>query len=186
MNRTHVILDLWTKEQTLAWGNWYLTAKEPGYTYAEQRHTQQFVTDVFMAEKAKGIVSYFVPGQPYANADDMREDYKRGFLAISTDNNNQPFLGTWSNLEFRFAHDCHHSQTDDCNFVLWGEVCAWSKFAAYTQSAKIRNWLWAEIVGQLCALVATGTFPEQKYLIAPNEFRAIAEKAYGLTPATLP
>ncbi len=182
MNRTHVITDLWNKDTTILFADWYLDHTEADYSKFDKRELEQFINRVYTAEQNKGIEPRLVIGQPYNTADEMRIDYKQGYLNISTDYNNPALISPISNLEFRFAHDCHHSQTENCNFQLWGECCAYSKFAAYTNDLRLRRWLFSEIVLQVCALIKLKEFAAQKHLFAPRRWVAIVDNAYGLTP----
>ncbi len=102
----------------------------------------------------------FVSGQPYASADDMRVKARAsGVLQISTDFNHDVILPDKANLRFRAAHDLHHIREDGCNFVLDGEICAYSKFVAYDVRGEFHSILFQEIVAQTCYLRHFGDFP---------------------------
>lgn len=128
---------------------------------------RNFVKKVAKLEvKQAGVEVRYVEGQPYDNADEMREDVKLGgMLKISTDFNTSELLPGQLNLDFRTAHDLHHCQTEDCNFELWGECCAFAKFAARANGdAALINILFSEIVAQTCYLRIFGEFPDQAVL----------------------
>lgn len=121
----------------------------------------------------------FVSGQPYATTEDMRRDVRSGKLLISTDFNDAPFWGKLGNLHFRTAHDLHHVQTPDCNFNLWGELCAWGLMSKsikkHVPDLRLRSKLnyvtFCETVAQVCSLRVNGDFPPQKIV-----------SMYGLEP----
>jgi hypothetical protein len=144
-----------------------------------------FVANVaaYEVDKAKVTVSY-VDYEPYANADNMRADIRYNKrLLISTLFNDSPLLGEDYNLKFRVAHDLHHSQTENCNFSLFGEVCAFTKFCAYTlpHQQTFRQILFSEIVGQVCYLRRYGVFPKQKTVLTlPPKYITRIMSAYGL------
>ena len=140
-----------------------------------------YVNDVYDIEREKMRVTvHFVTGQPYQNTAQLRKEVNNGLLRVSTDYNTDPFLPEGLNLKFRALHDLHHAQTSDCNFNLDGEICAYSLAARYTNSALVRDWLFTEIVGQVCALRQYGEFPIQRTVILSSDYRQIADNAYGL------
>lgn len=142
----------------------------------------------------------FAPGQPYDTAKQMRQAIQElNLLVISTDYNNPDTHlfgagenGKRANLMFRTAHDLHHCMTQDCNFVLDGEICAFSKFARYAlqwgKETKQTSLAWSfvrllacEIIGQVCYLRHNGEFmPVQltgEYVLTDNQIKRIL-KAY--------
>lgn len=173
-----------TRAEANELGQWYISTPEHSYTYAHQRAIQAFVEQRFdHITRDLGVGVVYVSGQPYGNAYDMREFLQaNGYLQISTDYNVEHgthVLTPRHNLMFRLVHDYDHCQTGDCNFNLLGEICAYGEFARETPNAKIRNWLFAEIVGQVSALGFTGDFPAQKYLEADNIWPNKIAQAYG-------
>lgn len=117
----------------------------------------------------------YVTGQPYNDTDAMRVDWRKNTLKISTDYNNSPLMPGQVNLWFRAAHDVHHCQTKDCNFNLWGELCAFVKFALHTQNVEYRRILFCEIVAQVCYLRTYGNFPDQK-IVDYSSFQPIIDR----------
>lgn len=140
---------------------------------------QGYVDHVYGAEISRSKVDvFFVNGQPYANADELRAEVKHGILRVSVDYNSDPFLPEQYNLKFRALHDLQHTRSENCNFNLNGEIFAYSIAARYTANGLIRNWLFTEIVGQLCYLRVYGEFPVQRTVILPSYYRQIADNAY--------
>lgn len=166
--------------------------QEIAYTYAygvdditpeDIEAIRKLVKAVAKAEvkRAKVEVEY-VEGQPYASADELREDVAKGILRISTDFNVSPLLGEEINLLFRVAHDLHHAATATCNFELWGECCAFAKFAALAKgNGRLINILFSEIVAQVCFLRVFSRYTDQRMIA--HAFRKYALQvcqAYGV------
>lgn len=187
MLHTSVIPNLWEKSTTLELGSFYVHSRELFPSEYQKTTIEQFIWFVYGQERSKGIAHIDFDGQPYENADIMRVDYHtKKRLLISTEYNNPAVIEPDTNLAFRFAHDSHHCQSDDCNFGLWGELCAYSKFANYTSSLWLRQWLFTEIVLQNCALILLGDYAPQKYIFAPRWAVDTVDKAYGLKAAYKP
>lgn len=149
-----------------------------------RREFRAFVEDVkiteFHASPTIGRIEY-AHGQPYASAEDMREAVEQSHvLRISVDNNTDEFLGEETNLAFRAAHDMHHIRSGHCNFELWGEVCAYAKFASYTRVPFFHSILFSEIVSQVCYLRVFGHFPDQKIVLPSTSIVAQVNAAYGI------
>lgn len=122
----------------------------------------------------------YVAGQPYATADEMRARVKaEKVLYISTDYDNDPFL-QGNNLAFRTAHDLHHIRSSHCNFELWGEICAYTKFAAWTNNPLWHKILFSEIVAQVVALRLRGDYAEQRIGLQPEYLIKKVHLAYDL------
>ena len=155
------------------------------YTYLRDEF-RAFVTAVKQAEfyrNARIREIRYVTGQPYETAQEMRQRVEEsGILRISTDFNTDEFLGERGNLEFRAAHDMHHIRSEHCNFNLWGEICAYAKFASYTRIGVFRSILFSEIVAQVCVLRTTGDFPiAQKIVLHNPDIIRKVDRAYGIT-----
>ncbi len=172
---TKPIVDILTNEEIATIGENYLNLPE----IVPSRNQIQFFRQIvrFSLSQYAAIHNYpvldFVDYQPYVDADTMRYDLKKtGYLMISTQYNEpSAIMSKETNLLFRAAHDLHHCSTQSCNFELWGEICAFSKFAfsalECADNAKLDakfyvSVLACEILGQLCAARLIGKFPEQK------------------------
>lgn len=175
MENTKVIVDLLSKEEIATIGANYFS--KPVLT--PSRNQVQFFRQIVHFSLAQYTELWnnptidYVDCQPYATADIMRDSLKfTGKLLISTQYNEpSPLMSQATNLFFRAAHDLHHCTTGNCNFELWGELCAFSKIAysacELAQSAKLDSkpyisFLACEIIGQLCAARVIGQFPEQR------------------------
>jgi hypothetical protein len=105
-----------------------------------------------------GLRIQHVTGQPYESADELRSEmFEDKVLRISTDYNESDLLGETVNLMFRAAHDMHHAREPECGFFLDGEICAFVKFAEYTDSVLYRQILFSEIVLQVIYLRVYGS-----------------------------
>jgi hypothetical protein len=161
----------------------YASAPEDITSWQEDEF-RLFVAEVAKLEAKKMKASWkVVDGQPYANADEMRADLKANkVLLISRDFNDDALLGPDVNLMFRAAHDFHHCQTANCNFELWGECCAFAKFAARANGDGWKiNVLFSEIVAQVCGLRVTGEYLNQRkvaHVFAPWAIQVC--QAYGV------
>jgi hypothetical protein len=175
MLNTSVIRDLLSKAEieSIAHNYFALPAIKPSKTQiAMFRQIVYFSLDHYLAIWDNPTIEY-VDYQPYETADNMRDSLKRTcVLEISTQYNNpHSLLSKETNLLFRTVHDLHHCSTGSCNFELWGEICAYSKFAydaleqceiAKVDAKPYLSFLTCEIVGQLCALRVNGEFPIQR------------------------
>lgn len=158
----------------------YANAPVWAYTPDERQQLRNTIRNVARLERDKmGVAVQYVSGQPYADADDMREDVKHRRLLISTDYNNSPMFGYAVNLDFRVAHDLHHCQTEKCNFNLDGEICASAKMLQYFLHWQVGSrYILGEIVMQVCYLRAFGNFPEQREILAPVWLYERIKRAY--------
>lgn len=164
----------------------------PEHDYRLAWEFGQFVQGVALEEIAYAKQNYglrgveYVAGQPYATADEMRQRVRREHvLYISTDYDNDPFL-QGNNLAFRTAHDLHHIRSSHCNFELWGEICAYTKFAAWTTNPVYHNILFSEIVAQVVALRLRGDYAEQRLGIQPQALVNQVHRAYDPAGKVLP
>lgn len=175
MKQTKVILDLLTNDEIATIGQNYFN--KPAIT--PSRHNVQVFRQIIYFSLAQYTKLWnnptidYVDYQPYITADEMRDSLTvTGRLLISTQYNEpSPIMSPVTNLLFRAAHDLHHCTTQNCNFELWGELCAYSKFAfdaceqcenASLDSKPYISFLACEIIGQLCAARVIGGFPEQR------------------------
>ena len=149
---------------------------------------RNFVFDVCQSEIDRAIFEgrlkevIYVDEQPYRSADHMRKQVgKSGILYISNQFNTDPILGEQHNLLFRTAHDLHHIRSNACNFELDGEICAYAKFAAYTEMPFIRNFLFSEIVAQVCYFVVHNDYSSQEHIACiPPVYRMHVDENYGI------
>lgn len=178
---THVITDLLTVDEIKAIGNSLKNDTSSKFDTEFRTKWRNFVVltlehSKFDAEPKFGDFKIlYVEHDPYQTTQQMREDMLNNRQLLITRAFNTPYselMQPSTNLCFRTAHDIHHAMTDDCNFELWGEVCAFSIFAKYAQflggnySNLFIKVLACEIVGQLCYLRTFGEFmPEQKVVV---------------------
>jgi hypothetical protein len=118
----------------------------------------------------------FVDGQPYDNADQMKQRVNdEGVLYISKDFNQAGFFGEERNLYFRALHDwiAHLKATADpkkiTQFGFKGEMQAYNEHANFIgKNAKALPALFIEVVGQVCHVTHYGDFPDQKIATLPQ------------------
>ena len=140
----------------------------------------RYIDDTLAYELSRANVSIIhVDGQPYTTTDEMRAHVAMGTLLINTDYNNDPYLIAEQNLKFRALHDLQHCRTVDCNFNLWGECCAYNLAQKQATSPFVKDWLFSEIVGQLCVLRVTGEYPVQRRVLISPVFRLQIERMYS-------
>lgn len=177
---THVIQNILTgvEIKTIAYN--LKTGKPSRFTNSFRANWRSFVAETLgrtlVAAKPKfgTFKVFYVEYDPYKTTQEMRNDMLANNRLLITTAFNDPYtqlMTPETNLWFRSAHDIHHAMTDDCNFELWGEVCAFSIFAKYAQQAGAYSSVFiqvlaCEIVGQLCYLRTFGEFmPEQKVVV---------------------
>lgn len=110
----------------------------------------------------------FVDGQPYDDAQQMRDEVARtGVLYISKDYNEHPVFSPETNLKFRAVHDyvVHISPGPrGPDFTDRGELRAYN---LHRRLVPPESWpaLFTEVAGQACYANARGEFPEQKIAV---------------------
>lgn len=184
------ILNVLTDDQLHAIHDNYYKGQEVPVDGTLAYRFQQFVSAVAYEEQVRANKRVkLVTGQPYQNAAEMRARVaEEGVLYISTDYNNDPLLPEGNNLNFRTAHDFHHIRSPHCNFELWGEVCAYSKFAEYAVkfpaplASEFCQILFSEIVAQVVCLRFEGDYAEQRTAFGNIEEINTVHRAYGLPP----
>lgn len=182
METTKVIRNLLSDDETRAIANQF-TNDDNMVTYEMRAAWSAMIFHSFNEMKTlyfPNIAFRFVDAQPYASADDMRDDIRKNKqILVSTQYNDintlSPiFKSAIDNLSFRATHDLHHALTENCNFELDGEICAFSKFAKnclswgnlnrkQTMANHLIMVLASEIIGQVCVVRHTGEFPRQHY-----------------------
>lgn len=106
----------------------------------------------------------FLPGQPYATAEEMHRVIRTRHLVISTDHNFHPVWSTEENLRFRAVHDWYGHILTGYDFTLKGERGAYEATAElHTPSAK--HALFTEVYVQALYAIVFGHFPEQKVVL---------------------
>jgi hypothetical protein len=180
---THVQIGLITDEEIKAIAEHYQKSDDITESVDKQAWAM-FVYQTFAYETGRDrrnanlhqvLDVQYITGQPYSTTDEMRADWRKNLLKISTDYNNSPLMPGQVNLWFRAAHDIHHCLTKDCNFNLWGELCAFVKFALHTQNVEYRRILFCEIVAQVCYLRVYGHYAEQK-IVDFSSFQPIIDR----------
>ena len=135
---------------------------------------------------ASRVEVQFVDGQPYDNADQMKQRVNdEGVMYISKDFNQAGFFGELEdlktgekldrNLMFRALHDwfAHLKATMDpkkiTQFGFKGEMQAYNEHANFIgKNAKALPALFIEVVGQVCHVTHYGDFPDQKIATLPQ------------------
>lgn len=113
----------------------------------------------------KQVDVQFVDGQPYEDAQQMRNEVKRtGVMLISRDFNEHPVFSQDLNLKFRAVHDyvVHIAPgATGPDFSERGELRAYN---LHRRLAPPESWpaLFTEVVAQACYANIRGTFPTQK------------------------
>lgn len=172
---THVIQNLLTAEEIEAIANRLKHGKASKFDDDFRAKWRSFVSTMLGRSLVDALPKFgkfevvFVSHDPYQTTQQMRNDILVNRRLQITTAFNTPYVQLMTpdtNLWFRAAHDIHHSMTDDCNFELWGEVCAFSIAAKYANDSTFIKVLACEIVGQLCYLRTFGEFmPEQKVVV---------------------
>jgi len=113
----------------------------------------------------------FVDGQPYDNAEEMRDAVQAtGTMYISREGNEHPYFDAATNLEFRAVHDyvVHILPGEGGpDFSEKGEVRAYN---LHRQLAPPDTWpaLFTEVAAQACYFNVRGEFPVQKVAVIPG------------------
>lgn len=178
----HVLIDIFTASELAEIGREYRDNRAyvaNKYQLASIRYFVQTVALPYELWKANNPRVIWVNGQPYNTADEMRHELQGGILRISTDYNDSPLMPGQINLDFRAMHDLQHCRTPDCNFNAWGEICAYTLASKLTSDEYIKDFLFSEIVGQVCYLRTYGHFPEQRVVLINRAYRLQAERAYN-------
>lgn len=116
----------------------------------------------------RNVDIYFVAGQPYATAQEMRDAVKKtGEMYISTDFNEHPLFTPQQNLKFRAVHDyIVHIMPGDRgpDFTERGEIRAYN---LHRRLAPPDSWpaLFTEVAAQACYFNERGHFPDQKLAV---------------------
>jgi hypothetical protein len=173
--QTKVIRDLLSKEEIASIGQAYFSSP----VIVPSRNQVQVFREIVYFSLGKYSELWncpaidYVDSQPYDTAEEMRDSLRNSKRLLISTQYNEPtkLMSKETNLLFRAMHDLHHCSTENCNFELWGELCAFSKVAfdaiEVTSKAQLgasvyTSFLACEIIGQLCALRLTGSFPEQR------------------------
>ena len=125
---------------------------------------RDFVNKMFKQIESKVNV-YFVDGDPYKTADEMREDVKQNRrLKTMKDFSDHPFFSKEENWKFRSLHDWFTHIILGQNFNRDDEI---KTYNAHTKMFPPAAWpaLFTEIVGQVCYQTTYGHFPNQKVAI---------------------
>ena len=115
----------------------------------------------------------FVPGHPYATAQEMRDAVaETGTLLISLEDNVHPVFTPEQNLKFRAVHDhvVHIAPgKGGPDFSQRGEIRAYN---LHRRLAPPETWpaLFTEVAGQACYHSSRGVFPEQKVALLPFDY----------------
>lgn len=132
-------------------------------------------TDRMYQEIAKKIKVEKVTGQPYASAEEMVADMKKGVFKVTTDNSQHPFWTEDQNWKFRVVHDYLGHFETGADFSLAGEKKAFLAHAAQLTGEDAKKALQSEVLGQAASYTANaGKFPEQKAFIPKEKVSAIA------------
>jgi hypothetical protein len=132
-------------------------------------------TEQMYGEIAKKIKIEKVTGQPYASAEEMVADMKKGVFKVTTDNSQHPFWTEDQNWKFRVVHDYLGHFETGADFSLAGEKKAFLAHAAQLSSEPAKQALQSEVVGQAASYTANaGKFPEQKAFIPQEKVAAVA------------
>jgi hypothetical protein len=122
---------------------------------------QQSTQKLFKRISSKVKVE-FVDENPYADADDMRQQVKNtGTLKIWRGESDHSVFGQADNLKFRAVHDYITHIVAGMPFGARGEIRAYNVHAKLAPPEAVPA-LFTEVVGQACTAVATGSFPAQK------------------------
>lgn len=132
-------------------------------------------TERMYDEIAKKIKIEKVTGQPYASAEEMVADMKKGVFKVTTDNSQHPFWTEDQNWKFRVVHDYLGHFETGADFSLAGEKKAFLAHASQLSSEPAKKALQSEVVGQAASYTANaGRFPEQKAFIPKEKVAAVA------------
>ena len=133
----------------------------------------------------QGVEVVFVPGQPYADAEQLkREVAATGKLYISTDYNEHPIFTPEQNLEFRAVHDHIVHIGRDVDFSMRGEIAAYNAHARLAPPDAMPA-LFTEIVGQAAPSALYGVFEEQKIALLPFDYYNVGIEVAGPRPNRL-
>lgn len=133
----------------------------------------------FYEKLRKQVKVKFVPGQPYEDAEGMREQVlASGVLLISKDANEHPLWTPTQNLKFRAVHDYVGHILPGArgpDFSRRGEMRAYNLHRKLVPKDAIPA-LFTEVAGQACYANARGEFPTQKIAVFPDvDFYRIGE-----------
>jgi hypothetical protein len=119
-------------------------------------------TDELYDDIVKRIKAEPVTGEPYANADEMIADMKKGSFKVSTDNSDHPFWTPEQNWKFRVVHDVLGHLDEGNDFSLKGEEKAFRAHVKKVTDDAAKAALQTEVYGQAASAVKNARFSEQK------------------------
>ena len=107
-------------------------------------------------------IIFWEGGQPYANATEMRNDYKKSKkLYISIDYSEHPVWSVQDNVIFRSVHDYVVHIRGNNEFGLRGEYKAYNLHMKLAPNDALPA-LFTEIIGQVSVAIIKDIFPVQK------------------------
>lgn len=119
--------------------------------------------DTLVKYRALPLIEIVPQEEPYADIDEMRSDYLKRRLKISTLNCEHPAFSRQTNIRFRVLHDLTHCVLN-VGFDEAGEYATYLH-QSHGLSQELRQALYTEIVIQASYRIHFGTFPEQKLFL---------------------
>lgn len=145
--------------------------------YAYRRFAAQVAEQY--RELVKEVVVRFSEEDPYASAEEMFRDVRKGFLAVyaTPEEQRHPLLALRENDMFRAVHDYYGHFLSGRDFSRHGEEAAWVRHSQMFSGLAQRA-MTTETRGQSSALcwITTPEFPEQKGILLPDWVSRIPER----------
>lgn len=130
-------------------------------------------------ELVKEVVVRLSEEDPYASAEEMFRDVRKGFLAVyaTPEEQRHPLLALRENDMFRAVHDYYGHFLSGRDFSRHGEEAAWVRHSQMFSGLAQRA-MTTETRGQSSALcwITTPEFPEQKGILLPDWVSRIPER----------
>lgn len=143
----------------------YLNSPEDKISAETKREFQAFVSQRYQKIKRFGIQEVRVSGQPYANADELFQDFEQNHqIQVLTEFNRPVVLDEEGNLQFRFIHDFDHCFLRS-PFDWLGENQTCYYLCSLTSNPLLRRIIRSEIVYQAAAYFYLGDFPDTQKLV---------------------